>query len=433
MKFALVNPNWDFAGSSYFGCQETHVPLELFCAAHHLQPAGHDTLILDAHLENLSPAEARARLRRFQPDFIVMPDAPTYLFWRCPQPELRIPALWWRELQELPATRVDIGPHASATPEATARKLPLHVLLRGEADETLPALAGMPWRKIPGCCFAADAGWHFTPTAAAADLRALGPLAWRDYPWPRRTHRHHVFTGPGRGAELEASRGCPWSCDFCNKTQFRNRFRERPLAALLADVDALLAAGISYIYFIDEIFGCGRSTPALLAALAERPLQFGMQTRIDLWDEAGLEALGRAGCISMECGIEDITPAGRDALHKGCRMTTARMGELLTCARRHIPWVQANLIAPDDAAAADLPLQQAWRGEMQAAGVWVSAAVPLFPFPGSPRYQQLFGEPDDTAWERAHEHYLRINHERGYSDIQAAHPLALPALEISLP
>ncbi len=29
MRFALVNPNWEFTGSTYFGCQDPHVPLEL--------------------------------------------------------------------------------------------------------------------------------------------------------------------------------------------------------------------------------------------------------------------------------------------------------------------------------------------------------------------------------------------------------------------
>ena len=29
MKVALVNPNWRFDGSIYFGCREPHLPLEL--------------------------------------------------------------------------------------------------------------------------------------------------------------------------------------------------------------------------------------------------------------------------------------------------------------------------------------------------------------------------------------------------------------------
>ena len=28
MRFALINPNWTFDGSIYFGCREPHLPLK---------------------------------------------------------------------------------------------------------------------------------------------------------------------------------------------------------------------------------------------------------------------------------------------------------------------------------------------------------------------------------------------------------------------
>jgi hypothetical protein len=129
----------------------------------------------------------------------------------------------------------------------------------------------------------------------------------------------------------------------------------------------------------------------------------------------------------MECGIESITEAGRDELNKNCRLTTDRIAELLIYARRRIPWVQANLIktANDDPA-----LVRAWQAKLKAAGVWVSEPVPMFPFPGSPQYVQTFGAPpDDTAWERAHEYYLSLFADKGYSDIQEQHPVPLEELE----
>ena len=122
------------------------------------------------------------------------------------------------------------------------------------------------------------------------------------------------------GAELEFARGCPWSCTFCNKTLFRNKFRERTVEAVLSEVDTLIGRGVEYIYFIDEIFGVGKSVRRLLEGIAERPVKIGFQTRIDLWDEESLDLLGRAHCISMECGIESITEAGRDELNKNCRI-----------------------------------------------------------------------------------------------------------------
>src|SRR2546425_1165365 len=152
MRFALVNPAWTFEGSTYFGCQEPHYPLELLFAYDKVHEAGHSALLIDAQLERLNTEEVRKRLADFHADFLVIPTAPSYLFWRCPPRELRVPQKWFAELGN-GAVRVAIGPHSSATPAATLRKLNCDVALRGEPDETIPQLAGTPWREIPGCCW----------------------------------------------------------------------------------------------------------------------------------------------------------------------------------------------------------------------------------------------------------------------------------------
>jgi len=433
MKFCLVNPAWRFEHSTYFGCPETHLPLEFLFARQHLQAAGHDVLLVDAHLEGLDPAAATRRVAAFAPDFLAVTTAPTYLFWRCPQPELTVPAAWLRTLRAaLPGkvTTVAVGPHASATPRATGEKLGCDVVLRGECDLALAQLAAQPWEQIPGCCWRTAPGWRLDPRQAQVAMEQLTALDFHDYPLARRHHRHHVFSGAGRGAELEFSRGCPWNCTFCNKSLFRNKFRERTVEAVLQEAETLLRHGVTYVYFIDEIFGAGRRSAALLQGLADLPLQFGMQTRIDLWDEDSLAALGRAHCISLECGIESITPEGRERFRKGCRLPNQRLEHLLRIARTHIPWVQANLIAADpDQPDATPEAIARWRQELIAAGIWVSQPVPVFAFPGSPLYTQKFGIPDDLAWERAHDHYLAANAERNYSDIQDATPLPLVQLE----
>ena len=144
---------------------------------------------------------------------------------------------------------------------------------------------------------------------------------------------------------MEASRGCPYHCTFCAKIDFRDKYRRRDLAPLLAEVDALVSQGAEYAYFIDEIFLPNRP---LLEALSQRPIQFGIQTRIDLWKPELIELLGRAGCVSIEAGVESLTESGRAALDKRCRMSTEELSDLLVLARRHVPFVQANLIAVED-------------------------------------------------------------------------------------
>lgn len=432
MKFALVNPRWTFEGSTYFGCREPHFPIELLCARETLRRAGHDVLLVDALMESLSPEDVRARLSHFAEDFLVIPTAPSYLFWRCPQPELRVPMQWIAALDRS-SVKVAIGPHGSATPRATSLKLDVDVVLRGEPDQTLPMLAGESWATVPGCCWRDEAGsFQVTQSLGATEMRSLPAIDYSDYPVQLHTHKHHVFPGHGGdllqlGAEVEFARGCPYSCTFCNKTLFRNRFRERDNHLVLAEIDALISRGVNYIYFIDEIFGAGKQVTNLLQEIALRPISIGIQTRIDLWNEDTLGLLGHAHCISFECGIEAITDEGRKELNKHCRLDTDDITRLLINARSHIPWVQANLIKT----AQDNPAQvAAWQSRLKSAGVWVSEPVPMFPFPGSPEYLQTFGvSPDDGAWERAHDFYLKLFAEMGYSDIQEQRPVRLSDLE----
>ena len=401
------------------------MPLELLFAFDQIEQAGHEPLLVDAQIEKLSTEETKRRVDAFAPDFLVIPTAPSYLFWRCPPPELRVPKEWFAAL-DTKAVKVAIGPHPSATPAATLRKLNCDVAMRGEPDEVLPWLATKPWGQVPGACWREDGKTYISPDLGVVDMKNLGALDFRNYPLRLREHRHHVFFGAGRGAELEFARGCPWSCHFCNKTLFRNKFREREVAAVLAEIDRLVEHGIEYIYFIDEIFGVGKKVRELLEGIAARPVSIGLQTRVDLWDEETLDLLGRARCISMECGVESISEAGRDELNKGCRMSTERITELLVYARQRVPWVQANLILTEHD---DRDRIRAWQEDLKSHGVWVSEPVPMFPFPGTPQYMRMWGPPDDQAWERSHHYYTSTFREKGFSDIQEQQPAAIEDLE----
>lgn len=427
MKVCLVNPPWTFDGSIYFGCREPHLPLELGYAKALLERAGHEAVLVDGHLEGLSLAEVRDRIAAFAPDMTAVTTAPTYLFWRCAPPELRVPQELIEAVRDVAGDIVAVGPHASTTPRAALKKLGLDTVVMGECEETLVRLAnGEDRRAIPGVALrdpAMESGFKVTGGPQAARFTDLPALRWPDE-WVRRhRHHHHRFDGEptGPGAEVEASRGCPFSCSFCAKENFRDKYRRRDLPVLLEEIDGLIAQGVEYLYFVDEIFLPDR---ALLEALVERPVKFGIQTRLDLWKFDMIDLLGRAGCVSIEAGVESITPEGRALLDKNCKLGTDELTERLVAAKKVVPFVQANLIelpTDDDAEIA------AWREVVRERGVWANDPVPLFPYPGSPDYRKLFGLPDDQAWERAMDYYL--THYVDFSDIQEDKPLPLAALE----
>jgi len=425
MKIALINPLWDYRNSIYFGCRAPHLPLELGYAKARLDRAGHQTLMLDGQIQHLNSEAIAALVGAFAPDMTVVTTAPTYLFWRCAPPELRVPREMLAALGPAAGLTIAVGPHGSATPAPVLRKLGVDIVIRGECEEIIAALADAPARRdIPGTAFLdADGQLQIIGDPAATKFTDTPALRWPQDWVTRHTHHHHRFdTEPaGPGAEVEASRGCPYACTFCAKIDFRDRYRKRDLPILLAEIDGLIAQGVAYIYFIDEIF---LPRPDLLEALRDRKIKFGIQTRIDLWKPDMLDLLGAAGCVSIEAGVESLTVEGRALLAKKCKLDTDQLSALLFHARRSVPFVQANLIRAE---ANEMPLVAAWRAEMDRNGIWANDPVPLFPYPSAPEYRRLFGAPDDHAWERALDHYLA--QFDSFSDIQEGQPLPLAALE----
>ena len=425
MKVALVNPRWRYDGSIYFGCRKPHLPLELGYAQARLAASGHETLLLDGHLLDRSDASLCDEIGRFDAEMTVVATAPTYLFWRCAPPELRVPAEFLRILGRRGGRTVAIGPHGSVTPQAALRKLGVDAVVRGESEEVLANLAmTTEWSQVGSVGVLEHGALRLRGEPAASQFVDAPPLRWPDAWIARHTHHHHRFDQPQRGfgAEVEASRGCPYDCSFCAKIDFRDRYRKRDLAVLLREIDALIGQGVGYVYFIDEIF---LPRMDLLAALAARDVQFGMQTRIDLWKPEQLVLLGAAGCVSIEAGIESLTREGRAALAKRCRLDTEDLAQLLLTARRHVPFVQANLIGMEQDSQDEVAY---WRDRLNAGGVWANEPVPIYRYPSSPSYRELWGAPDAHAWERAHAHYLGSFAQ--FSDIQDERPLPLADLEI---
>ena len=422
MRFALINPAWSFEGSIYFGCREPHLPLEFGYAKALLEREGHETTIIDGQMDGLNTAAIAAAVADFKADFAVVTTAPSYLFWRCAPPELRAPRdvieAIEGNLRDSGGKIIAVGPHASTTPLTTLHKLGADLAILGECEDILPRLSE-EWKTLDSVAF--DGTIHGQPHAT--DMTSLPALKWPDATIARHSHHHHRFEAQplDPGAEVEFSRGCPYHCTFCAKENFRDDYRRRPLSVVLEEIDNLLTQGVEYIYFIDEIF---LPYKPLLEALADRTVKFGVQTRIDLWNREMIDLLGRAGCVSIEAGVESISEEGRNLLDKKCRLSTDDLAERLIYARDRVPFVQANLLSMEQD---DPEAIEAWRQYLIARGVWANEPVPLFTYPGSPEYTRRWGAPDEHAWERAVDAYLNGN--QAFSDIQEQRPQRLVQLE----
>lgn len=423
MRFLLVNPNWTFNGSIYFGCRQAHLPLEFGYSKAILEKQGHEAVILDAQADNLSHTDLREFALDYNPDWTVVTTAPSYLFWRCPPPELKVPLETVRALKGSGHRIAAIGPHGSITPEAVLNKLGVDAVIMGEPEEILPKLSLRDLSEAGAVCYRDGSAVKIGKKTGVTDMANLAALEWPKNKISRHGHHHHRFDSLSNrpGAEMEASRGCPYQCTFCAKSAFRDKYRRRRLSSVLEELDGLLSHGVEYIYFIDEIFLPDR---IFLEALKEKNIKFGIQTRIDLWNPSSLDLLAEAGCVSVEAGVESISGEGRERFAKRCEMTTDEIEKLLIHAKKNIPFVQATLL---QAETDDLKMVEIWRQYLYGFGVWANKPVPLFPYPGSGEYLKRWGSPDDYAWERAHEYYLKIN--KTFSDIQEDEPLNIRELE----
>ncbi|WP_437484488.1 TIGR04295 family B12-binding domain-containing radical SAM protein [Sorangium sp. So ce1014] len=426
MKVALVNPPWSFDGSVYLGCREPHLPLELGYAKALLERAGHEAALVDAQARGIDLGAVRAEVAAFRPDITAITTAPSYLLWRCPPPELRVPMAAAAALRGHGGLLVAVGPHGSTTPRAALRKLGVDVVVLGECEEILVMLAGTTGSRfwqIPSIAYRRKGIDHVQGGPYAACVRALPALRWDAATIARHVHHHHRFDAvpEGPSAEMETSRGCPHRGASCAKESARDTLRKRPLETVLDELDGLLAQGVRHVYFIDELFLPDR---ALLEALCARDVVFGVQLRIDGWSREMLDLLGRAGCVSIEAGVESASNEGRGALARRCSASPEEITALLVHARRSVPFVQANLSHAGDGDPAEAA---AWRQRLLGLGVWANEPVPSFPYPGSPAYARRWGAPDDGAWERAHAHY--VAEHRAFGELQDSRPLPLTELE----
>jgi hypothetical protein len=147
----------------------------------------------------------------------------------------------------------------------------------------------------------------------------------------------------GRFAIAETTRGCSFDCAYCFRAGFRRSPRAKPLPAVAAELDQLAALGVTYVYLIDETFGLPRPhAEAVMTLLNERGINFGIQTRPDIWQPERVEALGEHGCVYVELGTESLDPDGVAALGK--YRTAQRAIDMTTHFRDHIPYVGVNIL-----------------------------------------------------------------------------------------
>ncbi len=116
---------------------------------------------------------------------------------------------------------------------------------------------------------------------------------------------------------LQATRGCPFTCDFCTVTTFfGNRYRFRPVEDVIAEVKGLPDKKV--IFLDDNIVGRPRYAKELMKALIPLKITWGSQASITLAkDEELLSLYSKSGGRYAFIGFESLSQENLKALQKG--------------------------------------------------------------------------------------------------------------------
>jgi radical SAM superfamily enzyme YgiQ (UPF0313 family) len=119
-------------------------------------------------------------------------------------------------------------------------------------------------------------------------------------------------------ASLQFSRGCPFECEFCDIiVTFGRRPRIKASTQVLAELDAIVAAGKGFAFIVDDnLIGNKKAIKLVLREVIAwqqkhgYPLMFATEASIDLADDAELmELMVEANLSSVFVGIESPNEA----------------------------------------------------------------------------------------------------------------------------
>lgn len=120
---------------------------------------------------------------------------------------------------------------------------------------------------------------------------------------------------------VEASRGCPFSCEFC-LSSLDTKVRNFPLERLLADLDSLVARGARQLKFVDRTFNLSPKTSHALLDFFLARQELGVFGHFEMVPDRFPAALRERisqfpeGRIQLEVGIQTFDPGTSERISR---------------------------------------------------------------------------------------------------------------------
>ncbi|MDH4073710.1 MAG: radical SAM protein, partial [Gammaproteobacteria bacterium] len=205
---------------------------------------------------------------------------------------------------------------------------------------------------------------------------------------------------------VQTSRGCPLDCEFCAASKIFGRYRIKPVAQVMAEIDAILDAWPNpFIEFADDnTFVHKRWSKEFLRELRKRDVRWFTETDVSVADDPELlDLMADSGCQQILVGLESPRARSLNGIDRGNWKQKRHDGyeRMIDEAQNRGITVNGCFILGLDSDTPDVFGEVA--DFVQRTGLLESQVTVLTPFPGTRLYDRLKSEGRllvDEYWDR---------------------------------
>jgi hypothetical protein len=201
---------------------------------------------------------------------------------------------------------------------------------------------------------------------------------------------------------IEATRGCPFTCEFCALTGLGTRFHARPAELAVRDIvegrrmlqDRAAAWQHHVVIFYDNNFGGHpRHMRGLCEALAPLRIRWGACVTFNVVsDPENLRALAKGGCRAVFVGLESFNPAAIAEMGKHQNILAKTRAVVDMCRDHGILMLAGLMLSP---VADGVDYIDRIPQHLRDAGLHVPTYICFeTPFPGTPHFRRLAASGD---------------------------------------
>lgn len=204
------------------------------------------------------------------------------------------------------------GPHAYIYPETFPDKV--DYIVRGEGESIIVDLvSGKIKDRIIN-----------TKRLTSNELDAIPRFPY-EYFWNKGKRKYYDwdfhFSSTKPIFTLNTSRGCPFSCSFCEVRRIWGRnITYMSVDRIINDINYVVSLGAKGIWFREDNFTVNNKRLESLCNVILNnniKIEWGCETRVDTVDDRLMELMERAGCRGFYIGVEHLSQRMLDIFNKG--------------------------------------------------------------------------------------------------------------------